>query len=63
MHSGVISHINRINKDNISELLNMDVVFICVDDPSVRNYISSYLADNNITFIDSEWAWNVPLIV
>lgn len=53
MHSGVISHINRINSDNISELLNMDVVFICVDDPSVRNYISSYLADNNITFIDS----------
>lgn len=53
MHSGIVGHKIRITKDNISELKNMDIVFVCVDDQSIRNYISSYLADNDITFIDS----------
>lgn len=53
MHSGIIKHNIRITKDNQSELTDKDMVFICVDSPSVRNSISAYLAENEIPFIDS----------
>lgn len=53
MHTGIIPHRIRITKDNISELDDKDMVFICIDSPSVRNFISSYLADHNLSFIDS----------
>lgn len=53
MHTGIIPHRIRITKDNISELDDKDMVFICIDNPSVRNFISTYLADNNLSFIDS----------
>lgn len=53
MHTGVIPHRLRITKDNISDMDDMNMVFICVDSPSARNFISSYLADHNISFIDS----------
>ena len=53
MHTGIVPHRIRITKDNISELDDKDMVFICIDSPSVRNFISSYLADHNQSFIDS----------
>ena len=53
MHTGIIPHRIRITKDNISELDDKDMVFICIDNPSVRNFISTYLADHNLSFIDS----------
>lgn len=53
MHTGIIPHHIRITKDNISELDDKDMVFICIDNPSVRNFISTYLADHNLSFIDS----------
>ena len=53
MYSGIIKHNIRITKDNQSELTDKDMVFICVDSPSVRNFISAYLAENEIPFIDS----------
>lgn len=53
MHTGIIPHLIRITKDNISELDDKDMVFICIDNPSVRNFISTYLADHNLSFIDS----------
>ena len=53
MHAGIVPHRIRITRDNISELDNKDMVFICVDNPSVRNFISLYLADHNLPFIDS----------
>lgn len=53
MHTGITPHRIRITKDNISELDDKDMVFICIDSPSVRNFISSYLADHNLSFIDS----------
>lgn len=53
MHTGIIPHRIRITKDNISELDDKDMVFICIDTPSVRNFISTYLADHNLSFIDS----------
>lgn len=53
MHSGVHVHPVRITKDNQSELVDKNMVFICVDNPSVRNSTSAYLAENEIPFIDS----------
>lgn len=53
MHTGIIPHRIRITKDNISELDDKDMVFICIDNPSVRNFISTYLAYHNLSFIDS----------
>ena len=53
MHTGIVPHRIRITKDNISELDDKDMVFICIDSPSVRNFISSYLADHNLSFIDA----------
>ena len=53
MHTGIIPHRIRITKDNISELDDKEMVFICIDNPSVRNFISTYLADHNLSFIDS----------
>lgn len=53
MHTRIIPHRIRITKDNISELDDKDMVFICIDSPFVRNFISSYLADHNLSFIDS----------
>ena len=53
MHSGILVHPVRITKDNQSELMDKNMVFICVDNPSVRNSISAYLAENEIPFIDS----------
>lgn len=53
MHSGILAHPVRITKDNQSELMDKNMVFICVDNPSVRNFISAYLAENEIPFIDS----------
>ena len=53
MHSGILAHPVRITKDNQSELMDKNMVFICVDNPSVRNSISAYLAENEIPFIDS----------
>ena len=53
MHSGILAHPVRITKDNQSELMDKNMVFICVDNPAVRNSISAYLAENEIPFIDS----------
>lgn len=53
MHLGIKPHRVRITIDNVNELEDKDMVFICVDCPYVRNYISSYLAEKQLPFIDS----------
>lgn len=53
MHKGIIAHPVRITRENMSELDNLDFVFICVDSGSVRAEIANHLADLNKPFIDS----------
>ncbi len=49
----IIPHEYKINPENISELDNMDFIFICVDSANVRNMIAKYLAEAGKSFIDS----------
>ena len=53
MHKGIISHPVRVTRENMSELDDLDFVFICVDSGSVRAEIANHLADMNKPFIDS----------
>lgn len=53
MKRGIIPHCQKIMPENISELDDMDFVFICVDSSDVRNMIANYLADHGKSFIDS----------
>ena len=53
MHKGIYPHGKKITSENISELDDMDFVFLAVDDSSVRNMITNHLIDLNKPFIDS----------
>lgn len=53
MHKHIIPHSYRIDDTNISELRDMDMVFLCVDKVSARVFISRHLVDNGVNFIDS----------
>ncbi len=53
MDRHVIPHSERIMEESIPKLFDMDVVFVCVDQVRVRNFISRHLANRNIPFIDS----------
>lgn len=53
MHKGIHPHGKKITSENISELDDMDFVFLAVDDSSVRNMIANHLIDLNKPLIDS----------
>lgn len=53
MHNGIIAHKEKISSKNVSELNDLDAVFICVDKVCVRNLIASHLISKGILFIDS----------
>lgn len=44
MHKGIIPHRLKVDEGNVGMLDKMDFVFICVDDPSARELVSSRLA-------------------
>ena len=45
MHKGIHPHGYRITSENISELNDMDFVFLAVDDSAIRNLIANHLID------------------
>ncbi|MDE5638327.1 MAG: ThiF family adenylyltransferase, partial [Odoribacter sp.] len=53
MHRHIIPHMERIIEETIAKLFGMDIVFVCVDNVKVRNFISRHLAEQNVPFIDS----------
>lgn len=53
MNLAVIPHVEMITPQNRDELLNMDFVFISIDNAKIRNEIAYYLIDNNKSFINS----------
>ena len=53
MHKGIHPHGEKITSDNISQLDEMDFIFLAVDDSSARAMISNHLIDLNIPLIDS----------
>ena len=52
MHNGIVPHDGYITKQNVSQLTELDFVFICVDKNSVRNMIVTSLVEMNVQFID-----------
>ena len=52
MHSGIVPNSNLISDENISELDNVDFVFVCIDRNDARNFITKYLLSKKISFID-----------
>lgn len=53
MHKGIHPHGYRITSENISELNDMDFVFLAVDDSAIRNLIANHLIDLGKPIIDS----------
>lgn len=52
MRTGVIPHAFFIDEESLTELDGCDFVFLCVDKPSVRRFISEHLTTQQIPFID-----------
>ena len=59
MHTGIRPHSYYVKEANIHELDEMSYVFICVDKNSVRKFISGYLVNKGISFIDVGLGVNV----
>jgi hypothetical protein len=53
MHKGIIPHKVRVTDENISDLADMDFVFISVDSAAARTTIANHLIDMGKPFIDS----------
>lgn len=53
MNLALIPHNEDITPANKDMLLNMDFIFLCIDNANVRNEIANYLVNNNKTFINS----------
>lgn len=53
MHKGIIPHKVRVTDENISDLADMDFVFISVDSVATRTTIVNHLIDMGKPFIDS----------
>ena len=53
MHKGIIAHPVRITPENITDLDEVDFIFLTVDAASVRAVITNYLTDHDKPFIDS----------
>tara|TARA_E500000318_G_scaffold111388_1_gene129810 strand:+ start:4980 stop:6080 length:1101 start_codon:yes stop_codon:yes gene_type:complete len=52
MHRGIIPHCKNIDESSISEILDADFVFICIDGGYRKRSIIANLAEKNINFID-----------
>lgn len=52
MHRGIIPHPYKVEQEIINELLEMDFVFICIDDGPSRKMIIGKLEEFGIPFID-----------
>ena len=53
MNSAIKCHKEKVGADNIHQLYDYDMVFICIDSNTARNFITRKLAENNVSFIDS----------
>lgn len=53
MHRGIVPHPCRVVIENISELSEMDFVFICIDDGPSRKMIVGKLEEFGVAFIDA----------
>ena len=59
MKKNIIPHCELITPENVAQLDDMDMVFICVDKVSVRVMIANHLIDNSRPFIDSGLGFDI----
>jgi uncharacterized protein DUF6791/ThiF family protein len=52
MHTGIVRHPIFIDETNVDELLDLDFVFICVDDADTRRLMVDALDSSSVPFID-----------
>jgi len=52
MHRRIIPHPYDLDETNVSELLGMEFVFLCIDRGSPKRSVVEFLIGNNIPFID-----------
>lgn len=52
MHRNIIAHGEYIDEENLSNLLDLDFVFICMDVGSIKPKIISALTDASVPFVD-----------
>ena len=52
MHKGIVPHTVQVSKDNLSELDQLDFVFICVDKGQSKKVIIDHLIERKVNFID-----------
>lgn len=52
IHKGIVPHSCYITEENVSELADMNYVFISIDKNEVKKTIMEYLLKNSISFID-----------
>lgn len=53
MHKNIIAHSIFVNEENVTELSELDFVFLCVDKGDVKESVSDFLLENDIPFIDT----------
>jgi hypothetical protein len=52
MHKHIIPYHDNIKEDNVIQLTDMDMVFICIDKSSIKKIIIDFLTKQGIAFID-----------
>ena len=52
MHTGIVRHPVFVDETNLSELRDLDFVFVCIDDSNARGVLVALLERTDIPFID-----------
>ncbi|KAB7890297.1 ThiF family adenylyltransferase [Poseidonibacter ostreae] len=52
MHKNIVTHTDFINSSNVTQLSELDFVFVSIDKGKVKKVIIDYLLDKEIPFID-----------
>ncbi|MCR4308013.1 MAG: ThiF family adenylyltransferase [Candidatus Berkelbacteria bacterium] len=53
MRLGIVPHAVYVTDENVSQLADVDFVFVCVDKPSVRKFLYEFFKLNSIPFVDT----------
>lgn len=53
MHKGIRAYAVYLDQNNVHELAGFDFVFICIDRPSVKQWLFRHLTDLKIPFVDT----------
>jgi hypothetical protein len=59
MRKQIVTHDYYVNKTNFNELLNLNYVFVCIDNNQVRKILIDYLVSNQVSIIDVGLGVNV----